>query len=178
MGYAGTELSEVLVRSIMEDVGADSGDVAMVDVGFDLMSSMTTGSVDATIGCLKNHEVPQLIEEGFDVSWFDLYDYGVPVYYEGVFLAGDSAVENDRETLSAFLRASAKGFADMRSDPEEALKILLSNQNEENFPVRDRGTVQHGGASAFDGDGGCGVSHPVRRLLAGEYRLDALPGAD
>ena len=65
VGYAGTELSEVLVRSIMEDVGADSGDVAMVDVGFDLMSSMTTGSVDATIGCLKNHEVPQLIEEGF-----------------------------------------------------------------------------------------------------------------
>ena len=137
VGYAGTELSEVLVRSIMEDVGADSGDVAMVDVGFDLMSSMTTGSVDATIGCLKNHEVPQLIEEGFDVSWFDLYDYGVPVYYEGVFLAGDSAVENDRETLSAFLRASAKGFADMRSDPEEALKILLSNQNEENFPLSE-----------------------------------------
>lgn len=30
-------------------VGADSSDVEMIDVGFDLMSSMTTGNVDATI---------------------------------------------------------------------------------------------------------------------------------
>ena len=34
------------------------------------MSSMTTGNVDATIGCLVNHEVPQLEEEGFDVNYF------------------------------------------------------------------------------------------------------------
>ena len=36
----------------------------MIDVGFDLMSSMTTGNVDATIGCLVNHEVPQMEEGG------------------------------------------------------------------------------------------------------------------
>lgn len=137
VGYAGTELSEALIRSIMADVGADYGDVAMVDVGFDLMSSMTTGSVDATIGCLVNHEVPQLEEEGFQVNWFDLDDYGVPTYYEGVFLAGDDAIENDSGTLSAFLRASAKGFADMKADPEEALSILLANQNAENFPLSE-----------------------------------------
>lgn len=137
VGYAGTELSEALIRSVMDSVGADGGDVSMVDVGFDLMSAMTTGSVDATIGCLINHEVPQMIEEGFSVNWFDLDDYGVPTYYEGVFLAGDGAVQNDAETLSAFLRASARGFADMRDDPEEALRILLSNQNEENFPLSE-----------------------------------------
>ena len=137
VGYAGTELSEALIRSIMADVGADYGDVAMVDVGFDLMSSMTTGSVDATIGCLVNHEVPQLEEEGFQVNWFDLDDYGVPTYYEGIFLAGDDAIENDSGTLSAFLRASARGFADMKADPEEALSILLANQNAENFPLSE-----------------------------------------
>ena len=53
VGYAGTELSEAIVRSVMAGAGADYGDVTMVDVGFDLMSSMTTGSVDATIGCLS-----------------------------------------------------------------------------------------------------------------------------
>ena len=137
VGYAGTELSEALIRSIMADVGADYGDVAMVDVGFDLMSSMTTGSVDATIGCLVNHEVPQMEEEGFQVNWFDLDDYGVPTYYEGVFLANDDAIENGGEALSAFLRASARGFADMKADPEEALSILLANQNEENFPLSE-----------------------------------------
>ena len=137
IGYAGTELSEALIRSIMQYVGADYSDVTMVDVGFDLMSSMTTGNVDATIGCLVNHEVPQMEEEGFEVNWFALDSYGVPTYYEGVFLANDDAIVNDSETLSAFLRASAKGFADMKADPEGALKTLLANQNEENFPLSE-----------------------------------------
>lgn len=137
IGYAGTELSEALIRSIMQYVGADYSDVTMVDVGFDLMSSMTTGNVDATIGCLVNHEVPQMEEEGFEVNWFALDSYGVPTYYEGVFLANDDAIANDSETLSAFLRASAKGFADMKADPEAALKTLLANQNEENFPLSE-----------------------------------------
>ena len=137
IGYAGTELSEALIRSIMNYVGADYSDVTMIDVGFDLMSSMTTGNVDATIGCLVNHEVPQMEEEGFEVNWFSLDDYGVPTNYEGVFVANDDAIENDSETLKAFLRASAKGFADMQADPEEALRILLANQNEENFPLSE-----------------------------------------
>ena len=137
IGYAGTELSEALIRSIMNYVGADYSDVTMIDVGFDLMSSMTTGNVDATIGCLVNHEVPQMEEEGFSVNWFDLDEYGVPTYYEGVFLANDDAIESDSETLKAFLRASAKGFADMKADPEAALEILLNHQNEENFPLSE-----------------------------------------
>ena len=137
IGYAGTELSEALIRSIMEAAGADYSDVTMIDVGFDLMSSMTTGNVDATIGCLVNHEVPQMEEEGFSVNWFDLDDYGVPTYYEGVFLANDKMIEAEPEVLAAFLRASAKGFADMKADPEEALSILLANQSAENFPLSE-----------------------------------------
>ena len=137
VGYAGTELSEAIIRTIMQYVGADFSDVTMIDVGFDLMSSMTTGNVDATIGCLVNHEVPQMEEEGFSVNWFDLDEYGVPSYYEGVFLANDKMIANDSETLRAFLRASAKGFDDMKADPEAALQILLNNQNEENFPLSE-----------------------------------------
>lgn len=137
IGYAATELSEAMVRSIMGEAGADYSDVIMIDVGFDLMSAMTTGRVDATIGCLVNHEVPQLEEEGFAVNWINLDDYGVPTYYEGVFLAHDEAIANDAETLRAFLRASARGFEDMKADPDAALDILLSNQNAENFPLSE-----------------------------------------
>lgn len=135
VGYAGTELSEALIRSVMENVGADYSDVNMIDVGFDLMSSMTTNNVDATIGCLVNHEVPQMEEEGFEVNYFELDDYGVPTYYEGVFLANDEMIENDSETLAAFLRGCEKGFNDMKTNPEEALDILLNNQDEANFPL-------------------------------------------
>ncbi|MCI7474119.1 MAG: ABC transporter substrate-binding protein [Clostridiales bacterium] len=135
VGYAGTELSEALIHSIMAYVGADSSDVTLIDVGFDLMSSMTTGNVDATIGCLVNHEVPQLEKEGFEVNWFDLDDYGVPTYYEGVFLASDTMIEEEPKVLKGFLRACEKGFEDMQADPDGVLQILLDNQNEENFPL-------------------------------------------
>jgi putative hydroxymethylpyrimidine transport system substrate-binding protein len=137
VGYAGTELSEALVRSMMNYVGASADDVNMVDVGFDLMSSMTTGRVDATIGCLVNHEVPQLEEEGFPVSYFQLEDYGVPSYYEAVFVANDQTIAGDSGMLKAFLRACARGFEDMKNDPESTLDILLNNQNTENFPLSE-----------------------------------------
>ncbi len=62
--------SEAMVREMMETAGVSADSVTMVDVGFDLMSSMTTGQVDATIGCMVNHEVPQMEKEGFEVNYF------------------------------------------------------------------------------------------------------------
>ena len=135
IGYAGTELSEALIRSIMDYVGADYSDVTLIDVGFDLMSSMTAGNVDATIGCMINHEVPQMEHEGFDVSYFDLTEYGMPNYYEEVILASDETIENDADMLAGFLRACQKGFADFKADPDGCLQILLDHQDADNFPL-------------------------------------------
>lgn len=135
VGYGGTALSEVLVRTMMTAAGADPDSAELVNVGFELMSAMTTGNVDATIGCLVNHEVPQLEEEGFAVNYFLVNGYGVPDYYEAVFLASDAMIENEPETLAGFLRASARGFADFKADSDGCLQILLNNQNEENFPL-------------------------------------------
>ena len=137
VGYAGTALSEALVKTMMEADGADFSKTTMMDVGFELMSSMTTGNVDATIGCLVNHEVPQLEEEGFTVNYFMVNEYGIPNYYEGVFLANDDTIANDPEMLAGFLRASKRGFDDFKADPYGCLDILLNNQNEENFPLSE-----------------------------------------
>lgn len=135
VGYGGTALSESIVKGMMEYVGADASDVNLIDVGFDLMSSMTTGNVDATIGCLVNHEVPQLENEGFEVNYFMVNGYGIPNYYEEVFLANNTMIEQEPEVLEGFLRASAKGFEDFKKDPYGCLDILMNNQNEENFPL-------------------------------------------
>ena len=135
IGYGGTVLSEALVKCMMENVGADASDVNMINVGFELMSSMTTGNVDATIGCLVNHEVPQLEEEGFDVNYFSVSGYGIPNYYEEVFLTNDDLLENEPEVVAGFLRAVKKGFDDFKADPDGCLAILMNNQNEENFPL-------------------------------------------
>lgn len=135
IGYAGTELSEALVRSIMKSSGADASDVKMVDVGFELMAAMTTGNVDATIGCLVNHEVPQMEKEGFEVNYFFPDDFGVPQYYEGIFLAGDKMIEEEPEVIAAFLRGCQKGFADFKAEPDAVLQVLLDNQDASNFPL-------------------------------------------
>ena len=135
IGYAGTELSEALVRSIMQNSGIDPSSVEMIDVGFDLMSSMVTGNVDATIGCLVNHEVPQMEKEGFEVNYFFPDDFGVPQYYEGIFLANDTMIEEEPDVLAGFLRACEKGFADFKSNTDEVLQVLLDNQDESNFPL-------------------------------------------
>ena len=135
VGYGGTALSEAMVEAIMENAGADPKSVNLLNVGFDLMSSMTTGQVDATIGCLVNHEVPQLEEEGFEVSWFQLTDYGLPNFYELVFLANDRMIAEEPEVLKGFLRACSRGFADFRDDTDAVLQILLDNQSAENFPL-------------------------------------------
>ncbi len=137
LGHGGTELSETITKYLVEQAGGSIDDVNMIDVGFDLMSSLTTGNVDVTYGCVVNHEVPQMEEYGFEVNYFFPNEYGVPDYYGHVLVTGETQLAEEKDKLAAFLRASAKGFEDMKNNPDEALSILLNNQNEENFPLSE-----------------------------------------
>lgn len=137
IGYGGTALSESIISTMLEGAGEKKDSAQTVDVGFDLMSSMTTGSVDATIGCLVNHEVPALEEQGFKLNYFSPTDYGVPNYYELVFVAGEDNLNKNSDKIKRFLKASKKGFEDMKANPDESLKILMKNQNTENFPLSE-----------------------------------------
>ncbi len=137
VGQSGSAISEGMIKSNMEYVGAtENANVELIDVGFDLMSSMTTGKVDATIGCMVNHEVPQMEAEGFEIQYYYPNEYGVPNYYELVLLAGNDTLQNNKQKIQKFLRASIKGFEYTKEHKEEALQILLDNQNEENFPLK------------------------------------------
>lgn len=137
IGYAGTALSEAQIECMLEKAGVSAEDCELIDVGFDLLTATTTGQVDATIGNMVNHEVPQLEEQGIEINYFFPTDFGVPEYYELVFLAGQDEVENNPEKIQKFLRAAQKGFDFMQENPEEALQILLDNQNAENFPLSE-----------------------------------------
>ncbi|OOM78087.1 ABC transporter substrate-binding protein [Clostridium sp. BL-8] len=137
VGYGGTELSESIISTMLENVGEKKDSAQTVDVGFDIMSSMTTGNVDATIGGFINHEVPALEEQGYDLNYFSPTDYGVPNYYELVFVAGEDNLNKNSDKIARFLRASKKGFEDMKANPDEALNILMKNQNAENFPLSE-----------------------------------------
>lgn len=135
VGYPGNQLSEALIKSIMKNAGANPNDVELINVGFDLMASMTTNKVDATIGCYVNHEVPQMEKEGFNVNYFFPHDFGVPQYYDSIFVSNDKMINEKPDVLKGFLNACKKGFEDFKNSPDTVLQTLLDNQNEENFPL-------------------------------------------
>ena len=125
------------MNQFLKSAGATLDDVTMIDVGFDLMSSMTTGNVDATFGCFINHEIPALEEEGFQMDYMKMTDHGVPNYYALMLVTGESQLEKNRDKYTRFLRACQKGFEDMKNDPAGALAIMMNNQNVENFPLTE-----------------------------------------
>lgn len=135
VGYPGIPINQALLTTIMKDVGADPNEVDLIDVGFELGSSIITENVDAVFGAFINHEVPVLEHEGYKMDYINPVDYGVPNYYELVVVTGDETWEKKQEEIEAFFRAAQKGYDFMEDNPEEALEILLNNQDQANFPL-------------------------------------------
>ncbi|MDD2216812.1 MAG: ABC transporter substrate-binding protein [Eubacteriales bacterium] len=135
VGYSSNPLAEAQIKTCLETAGLTMDDITLIDVGWDLMPAMTTGQVDATIGCMVNHEVVQLEEEGFDVNYFYPTDFGVPATYELIFLANAKDAEENPAKIQKFLRGVQKGFNYMKENPEETVDILLANQDQANFPL-------------------------------------------
>ncbi len=135
IGYPGTPDNEIFVKAMMENCGLSYDDMTMQDVGFDLNTALITGNVDAVIGGYINHEYPTLIQEGYDVTYFNITDEGIPDYEELVLVTGEKQLEEESDKLAAFIRASKKGFEDVKNDPQGALDILLKNQDEANYPL-------------------------------------------
>lgn len=138
VGYPGIPVNEALIETMVSDAGADPDDVELIDVGFELGSSIVSGQVDAVVGAYINHEVPVLRHQGHDVSYFNPVDHGVPAFYELVMVTNEDQLEEDPETIDAFWRAASKGFEFMEENPDESLDLLFSHEDQENFPlIRD-----------------------------------------
>ncbi len=135
VGYTGIPLNEAMLETMMVADDADYSKVNMVDVGFELNSSLISKKTNAVIGAYINHEVPLLEYEGFPTGYIDPTDFGVPSFYELVVVTSDDTWKKEQKNIAAFWRAAGKAFDDMEKDPEEALSILLKHQDEANFPL-------------------------------------------
>lgn len=135
IGYSDGPLTEDILKTMIEEDGGDITKVKVLDVGFDLLTSMITKRVDATLGCFVNHEVPVMIEKGIDVNYFYPTDFGIPYYNELLIVANSEKIKENKELYLKFLRATERGFRYMVKNPEESLNILLKNQEEDQFPL-------------------------------------------
>lgn len=142
VGFPGIPLNESLIQSMVKNDGGNPENVEMIDVGFELGSSIVSKNVDAVIGAYINHEVPVLKHEGHETRNINPTEFGIPSYYELVAVTSDQTWEEEQEHIKAFWRAATKGYEFTAENPEEALEILLSNQDEANFPLVEEVEVQ------------------------------------
>ncbi|SDZ24178.1 putative hydroxymethylpyrimidine transport system substrate-binding protein [Evansella caseinilytica] len=135
VGYPGIPLNEALIKTMVLSDGGDPAEVSMIDIGFELGTSIVSKQVDAVTGAYINHEVPVLAFEGHATRYFNPVDYGVPSFYELVLVTNDATWESQEEDIRAFWRAAVKGYEYMVEHPDEALDILLNYQDQANFPL-------------------------------------------
>ncbi|WP_409254275.1 ABC transporter substrate-binding protein [Bacillus sp. SCS-153A] len=138
VGYPGIPLNEALLDTMVKADDGDPEKVKTIDVGFELGSSIVNGKANAAIGAYINLEVPILKHEGYNTRYFIPVDYGVPSFYELVFVTNDATWNDKEENIRAFWRAASKGYDFIKENHDEALKVLLSNQDEANFPLVEK----------------------------------------
>lgn len=134
VGYPSASVSEAVVASMVENDGGDMNKVKMIDVGWDLMSSLATDNVDALVGAYINHEQVLLQKEGYNIDILSLSDYGVPDNYELIIVTGEKTLKKKKASFEKFWRAVTKGHETVKEDPDASLQVLLNHEND-SFPL-------------------------------------------
>ncbi len=135
IGYSGTAASEATIKTITKNAGLSDGDYELINVGFDLVTSLTTKSVDVVFGTFVNDEVVTMENAGYDLNVFYKQDYGVPEIYGLVMAVNNDSYNDDPDMYQAFLRACDKGFQDMIADEDQALDVIMTDMNSDDNPL-------------------------------------------
>ena len=133
VGVTGLPSDEAVVDS---EVSADGGDPARVDrvtIGFNAVSSLAAGKVDAATG-VWNAEGVALERQGIPIRVFKVNGYGAPPYPELVLTASGQTIEREPELVDSMVAATTRGYRLASEDPAQALDDLLAA-----VPSLDRG---------------------------------------
>jgi putative hydroxymethylpyrimidine transport system substrate-binding protein len=125
VGVTGLPSDEAVVDS---EVAADGGDPAEVDrvtIGFNAVSSLATGKVDAATG-FWNAEGVALRRQGIPVRIFKVDEYGAPPYPELILTASEQTIEDDPDLVDSMIAATTHGYRFVSKNPTRGLDDLLS----------------------------------------------------
>jgi putative hydroxymethylpyrimidine transport system substrate-binding protein len=126
IGVTGVPSDEAMLGAILEEAGLSLDDVEVVNVGFDLMPSLLSESVDAIIGGYYVHESILAEQQGMPVVAMNVQDHGVPDYYELLLVAGDALVDENPEVVEGFVRALQRGYEAAAADPDAGVDALMA----------------------------------------------------
>jgi len=140
VGVTGLPSDEAVVDS---EVGADGGDPAAVErvtIGFNAVSSLAAGKVDA-VTAFWNAEGIALRRQGVPIRAFKVDDYGAPPYPELVLTTSRRTLDDDPELVRSVVAATEAGYALAVRNPQAALDDLLA-ANPALDPAEQRAQLQ------------------------------------
>jgi putative hydroxymethylpyrimidine transport system substrate-binding protein len=137
VGTAGIPYQTAYLQTILRQARVPRSTVKTVNVGFNLVPSMLSHRVDATLGAFWNIEGVELQRRNKQPKILHLEDLGVPTYDELVIVAREETVQHDGAMIRRFLQALARGTRALTERPDAGLDPLIGAN-----PDLDRATAQ------------------------------------
>jgi NitT/TauT family transport system substrate-binding protein/putative hydroxymethylpyrimidine transport system substrate-binding protein len=126
VGVTGLPSDEAVVDSEVSADGGDPDRVHRVTIGFNAVSSLAAGKIDAATG-FWNAEGVTLRRIGVPVRIFKVDDYGAPPYPELVLAASAATIARDPELVDAMVSATRRGYGLLTRRPARGLNALLAS---------------------------------------------------
>ena len=136
VGVSGLPSDPAFLKAIFRHDGADYDKVRQVTIGFNAVSRLLSGRVDA-VPAFWNAEGVALRERGFDLNEFRVEEYGAPAYPEVVIITARRTLREKRELLAGTLDALEAGRKETLENPEAAVKTIARAAE-----TRDHGLVR------------------------------------
>ncbi|HYP64018.1 MAG TPA: ABC transporter substrate-binding protein, partial [Acidocella sp.] len=86
IGYSVAGMETVQIATMLKTVGLTNDDVTLVNINFNLVTSLQSHQVDAVIGTYRTYEDIQLAQAGLDPVIFYPEQHGVPTSEELILL--------------------------------------------------------------------------------------------
>ncbi len=125
VGTAGIPYQAVELHSALQAAGVNPASVTESDVGFNLVGSMLSNKVAATLGGYWNYEAIQLRQMGKQPVVIPIDQAGVPTYNELVLVVRDEEAGKRGAELRAFLHALTQGQKQVQADPAAAAALIV-----------------------------------------------------
>ncbi len=135
IGYSGSALSEATIKTIAANSGLNDNDYELLNVGFDLVTSLITENVDIVVGAFINDEIVTMELAGYELNTYFEQDYGFPEMYGLVMAVNTEAYDSDPEKYQRFLSACKKGFEDIKADEEAAIELIMNEMDTADNPL-------------------------------------------
>jgi len=126
VGVTGLPSDDAVVDSEVRADGGDPTAVKRVTIGFNAVSSLAAGKVDA-VTAFWNAEGVALRRQGIPIRVFKVDRYGAPLYPELILTTSRRTLEENPELVDAMVRATARGYSFAVDQPSQALNDLLAS---------------------------------------------------